>query len=216
MGKIRILLVDDHTAVREAFRIALEINSDIEIIGEARDGQTAVEKATNLEPNIIVMDISMPKMNGVEASIKIRETCPECKILILTMHENRHYLKEALNAGIDAFLLKVAKIETVQKAITALAEGDSYFDKNIVQMFIGNPDIEEIFDLFNIKDSSIFDKKEREVINFLLKGFTIKEIASTLDVPVENIAEYKTSSLEKLNVTSTSELLKKIITKGDD
>ena len=136
MEKVTILLADDHAVVREGLKAALEIEDYIEVIGEADDGIDAIEFCERTIPSIIIMDMNMPRMDGITATREIKRRFPEVKILLLTMYDNKEFVVDALGAGIDAYLLKMARIGEVHKAISALAEGDSYFDQKITQMMI--------------------------------------------------------------------------------
>lgn len=215
MGLINILIADDHAIVREGLKAALEINTDIEVIGEAEDGVAAIEFCEKTLPDIIIMDMNMPRMDGIVATREIKRRFPGVKILLLTMHDNKEYVLDALGAGIDAYLLKMARIGEVHKAINALAEGESYFDKNVTQMMI---EMKKQGSLLppgeNETEEQHITAREREIIAFLIDGKTTAVIAETLSISPNTVNNHRANLLKKLGVKNTAEIVRWAVLKG--
>jgi len=207
MGKLKVLIADDHSVLRESLKSALEFDENIEIIGEAEDGIDAIEKTEALKPDIVLMDINMPFLDGINASQEIKERSPDTKILILTMHENKQYIFSALSAGIEGYLLKMSNLKKVITAINAIANGDTYFDATVTEILASKQlDIEgsknlDVCDYFGITE------REKEIINLIIGGYTTQEISEKLRISVHTASNHRTRILKKLNLKNTAELI---------
>lgn len=207
MGKLSVLIADDHSVLRESLKSALEFDKNIEVVGEAEDGIDAIEKTDKLKPDIVLMDINMPFLDGINAAQEIKERSPDTKILILTMHENKQYIFSALSAGIEGYLLKMSNLKKVIHAINALARGETYFDATVTEVLASKKlDLEDsknldVCDYFGITD------REKEIINLIIGGFTTQEISEKLRISVHTASNHRTRILKKLNLKNTAELI---------
>src|SRR6185295_15089147 len=194
MKKLRIFLADDHGVVRVGLKRLLELEADIEVVGEAANGREAVERATLLKPDVLIMDISMPEMNGAQATAQLKKVCPECKVLVLTVHEDKSYLHELLEAGASGYVLKRTATVELINALRAVAAGAVYLDPhvagNVVQSFV-RPKRKDRGPGPDLSD------REMRVLRLIAEGYSNKEIAAQLDLSVKTIETYKTRSMEK-------------------
>ena len=171
----KVLLVNDHSIVREGLRMVLDAQPQIKVVGEASDGREAIEMAEKLRPDVIVMDIGMPNLNGLEASRQIKRRWPEIKIVILTMHENRQYLTQIVKAGATGAVLKRSAGMDLLTAIDAAAHGESYFSPSITSMMLDDYRVRLSGD--EIDDPEILTEREREVLQLVAEGKTNHEVA---------------------------------------
>lgn len=215
MGTIKILIADDHAVVRDGLKAALEINENVTVIGEAEDGIAAIKFCEESIPDIIIMDMNMPKMDGITASREIKRRFPDVSILLLTMYDNKEFVIDALSSGIDAYLLKMARIDEVHKAIDALANGESYFDKNVTQMMIEMKKQGSLAgDFPEDYDNQIITAREREIIKYLISGKTTSEIADILSISPHTVNNHRSNLLKKLNLKNTAEVVKWAVLRG--
>jgi DNA-binding NarL/FixJ family response regulator len=211
MRKIRVLLADDHTILRDGIRSLLEDQQDIEVIGEAEDGQTAVKMATQLDPDIVIMDIAMPLLNGLEATRHIRRDSPQVKVLILTMHENEEYIRQVLAAGAFGYVLKDAAARDLLGAIRAVYNGESVLSPAITRLVI--EDYLRWGDMQPVDASNGLTSREREVLQLIAEGYTNKEIAEILCLSIKTIQSHRTNLMGKLDLHDRGELIKYAIQK---
>ena len=207
LRKIRILLADDHAVVRKGFKLILNQESDMEVIAEAGDGRDAVKLALELRPDVIVLDIGMPEVNGVEATRRIAENCPECKVLILSMHKDPVYVRESLRAGARGYLLKDSIDEDLLRAIRAVSAGDGFLSPEVSRTVL--EDYQQTADPFDSLTA-----REREVLQLLAEGKVAKEIATALDVSVFTVDAHRGRILKKLDLRSSTELVKFAMRRG--
>lgn len=205
--KIRILLADDHALVRKGFKLILNQEPDLEVIAEAGDGREAVRLALELKPDVIILDIGMPEINGVEATRRIAENCPECQVLILSMHKDPVYVRESLRAGARGYLLKDSIDEDLLRAIRAVASGDGFLSPEVSRTVL--EDYQQTTDPFDSLTA-----REREVLQLLAEGKVAKEIATALDVSVFTVDAHRGRILKKLDLRSSTELVKFAMRKG--
>lgn len=205
--KIRILLADDHAVVRQGFKVLLSQQPDVEVIGEAGDGAEAVRLALELRPTVIVMDIAMPVMNGVEAVRRIMENQPDAKILILSMHKDSVYVRETLRAGAKGYLLKESIDKDFMRAIRAVASGDGFLSPEISSTVL--TEYQRIDDPFDTLTA-----REREVMQLLAEGKVAKEIATALDISVYTVDAHRSRIMKKLTLKSSTELVRYAMRKG--
>lgn len=205
---IRILLADDHSMVRQGFRRILEAQEDIEIVGEAADGREAVALAEQLKPDVVVMDVAMPGLNGIEATRRIVESLPRTRVLALSMHRDGVYVREILRAGARGYLLKDAFDADLIAAVRAVARGEGYIAPAVADNVLADyrQHVTDPIDLLTAR--------EREILQLIAEGKTNKEIASLLNLSVYTVDAHRGRIMEKLNLHSTGELVRFAIRKG--
>jgi len=207
MAKIRVLLCDDHTVVRQGLRRILETDDDLEVIGEAGDGRTAIDLAQRLHPHVVVMDIALPELNGVEATRHILKRGDGARVLILTMHADDVCVRQSLRAGARGYLLKDAEDVDLLKAVKAVGRGGSYFSpaisKVLLEAYLGEAGAQEIDD-----NLALLTAREREVLQLIAEGKTNKEIASRLGVSINTVETHRKHIMEKLDLHNTAEIVR--------
>ena len=204
VNKLNILLADDHILVREGLKRLIDAEPDMKVIGEAADGRDAVDKAVRLSPRIAVLDVSMGEMNGADAARQIRAACPDTHVLALTVHEDKSYLRELLEAGAAGYVLKRAAAEELIRAIRAVASGGVYVDPRIAGKLF-KPFVEPA--AANGTGAELSDR-ETAVMRLIAQGYTNKEIAAQLGVSVKTIETYKARSMEKLGLRSRVDIVR--------
>ncbi len=211
MDNIRVLLADDHTVVREGLKALINAQAGIEVIGEAGDGFAAIEQTAQLDPDVVVLDVSMPGLNGAQVTEKLRQISPERKILALTVHEEKAYLRLLLDAGASGYVLKRAAAAELVQAIRAVAAGGTYLDPalaaNVVNQFV-RPD--------ESADGPIVELSDREtcVVRLIALGYSNKEIAGRLNLSVKTIETYKSRSMEKLGIRTRVDIVQYAARRG--
>jgi two-component system, NarL family, response regulator NreC len=206
--KTRILLADDHSVVRSGFRALLGAQPDLEVIGEASDGLDAVTQAVQLQPDIVVMDVTMPNLNGIEATRRITQEAPRIRVLALSMHKDAVYVREILRAGARGYLLKDSGEHDLIGAVRALAKGEAYISPAVSDAVL-NDYRKHVSDPIDLLTS-----REREVLQRIAEGQTNKEIATSLNLSVYTVEAHRGRLMEKLNLHSTGELVRFAIRKG--
>lgn len=206
--KITILLADDHSVVRQGFRRILESQSDMEIVGEAANGREAIERATTLSPDVVVMDVAMPELNGIEATRRLMESSPRTRVLALSMHKDAVYVREILRAGARGYLLKDAIDADLLAAVRAIARGEGYLSPAIADAVLTDYR-QHVTDPIDLLTS-----REREVLQLIAEGKTNKEIATDLKLSVYTVDAHRGRIMEKLNLHSTGELVRFAVRKG--
>jgi len=213
MQNVRILLADDHNILRDGIRLLLERQPGFVVVGEAADGREIVDLAREQHPDVIVMDIGMPNMNGIEATRRIVEKQPETGVVILSMHYDESYVLRSLKAGARAYLLKDALKAELISAIRAVSEGRSFFSPKISRVLQ-----EDYVEALNRKDADdtyeLLTGREREILQLVAEGKTNKEIASILNVSLYTVDTHRTHILQKLNLHSVPELILYAVRKG--
>jgi DNA-binding NarL/FixJ family response regulator len=209
--KARILLADDHETVREGLKLILNAQPDMEVIGEAGDGRAAIARATALRPDLVVLDVSMPDMNGLKAAEALRETCPEVKILTLTRHSDDGYLHQLLRAGVAGYVLKQSRPAELLHAIRAVMSGGSYLDPAVAGKVIGG---------FGRRNSEAavgaasLTGRESEVLRLIAWGYSNKEIAARLDLSVKTVETHKANAMHKLGMRSRIDIVRFALLQG--
>lgn len=212
MGKIRVLLAEDHTIVRKGLRALLEGQAGIEVIAEAEEGSQAVRLAEQFGPDVVLMDFSMPVLNGLEATRQIRERVPGTKVLVLTRHTNQEYVDRILEAGASGYLVKKSAPEELVIAIQAVHRGDSYLDPaistTIIRGYLGKSKTngEDRYDRLTAR--------QREVLQLIAEGRANREIAAMLQVSVKTVENHRAHLMEALDLHSTAKLTQYAIRKG--
>ena len=205
MTQIRILLVDDHAVVREGIKRLLAVHSDIAVIAEAGDGHEAVDQISQLHPDIVMMDVSMPGMSGIEVTRQLQAICPATKILALTVHEDEGYLREFFTAGAKGYLLKRAPTDEFVRAIRVVAEGGVYVDPRIAGRLVTS--LQESHAPPS-RSRMELSERETEVMRLIALGYANKEIAAQLNISVKTVETYKARSMEKLGLTSRVDIVR--------
>lgn len=211
--KIRILLADDHTILRAGLKMMLNAQPDMEVIGEAQDGRQAMHEAQRLQPDVILMDITMPDMNGIEATKQIKRAQPEIKVLVLTMHEHDEYIFQALRAGASGYMLKEAADTELITAIHVVQSGQFYLSPAAQSVMVG--DYLQRVRTGEEKDSySSLTEREREILKLVAEGHTNNQIAERLVISPKTVDTHRTHIMDKLNLHSRAELVKYAMRRG--
>jgi DNA-binding NarL/FixJ family response regulator len=212
MNPIRIFVADDHPLVLAGLKALVQEDPTVQVIGEAVDGQSALQRVTELKPDVIVLDLSMPGMNGVRVAQTLRVRCPRCQILILSVHEDRAYLRQLLELGVSGYVLKRSAPDELIAAIRAVAAGRVYLDPAIAGMIVGRRS--QPGAVRKIDCSTELSTRETEVLRLAAAGYTNKEVSSRLRVGVKTIETYKARAMEKLGFATRAELVRYAIAKG--
>lgn len=211
MDKIRILLADDHAIVREGIRALLNEQPDMAVVGEVEDGRWAVHLADELRPNVVLMDIAMPLLNGLEATRQIKRDHPEINVLVLTMHDNEEYVRQMLAAGASGYVLKHAAANELVNAIRAVHHGEAVLSPAVTRVLI-----EDYLRQSGTKREPAPDDltpREAEVLQLIAEGYTSKKIAELLSLSVKTVQAHRASLMQKLNVHDRGDLIKYAIQK---
>jgi len=208
---IRVLLADDHQIVREGLHSLLEAEGDIKVVGEAREGRTAVRMAAELRPDVVIMDIGMPDLNGMEATRQIVEAAAGARVIALSMHADRRLIEGMFKAGAAGYLLKDAAFEELVRAVRTVVSGQTYLCPSVagtvVGEYVNTPS-------GSSSPSSVLTPREREVLQLLAEGKSTKQIALSLGVSVKTVETYRSRLMEKLGLRSVAELTKYAIREG--
>lgn len=212
-GVVRILLADDHTVMRAGLRLLLERHEHFEVVGEAADGREAVEIASQQKPDVVVMDVAMPHLNGVEAARQILSRNPDIAIVMLSMHSDESYVLRSLKAGARAYLLKDSAEADLIAAIQAITEGRSFFSPGVRALL--KEDYIYRLQKFGADDTyELLTAREREVLQLVAEGRSNKEVASLLGLSLYTVETHRTHILQKLNLHSVPELILYAVRKG--
>jgi DNA-binding NarL/FixJ family response regulator len=210
MSGVRVLLADDHTIVRKGLRSLLDDEPDVRVIGEAKDGREAVAEAERLLPDIILMDITMPGLNGLEATRQVKERLPGVKVLVLTMHANDEYIFHILQSGASGYVLKQAAPAELVSAIEAVDRGDSYLSPGVARKVIDQYGRRgEVVDSYDRLTA-----REREVLQLIAEGNTNRGIAGMLHISVKTVETHRGNLMEKLDIRTTAELTQYAVRTG--
>ena len=203
MGKkIRILLVDDHTVVRRGIRMILSAQPDMEVVAEGKNGLEAIEEAGKTQPDVVLMDVNMEGMNGIEGARRIVESLPRCRVLALSMHRDAVYVREMLKAGAKGYLVKDADDDALLDAVRAVARGDAYLSPSVADSVLTD------YRRHVTNPMDLLTAREREVLQLIAEGQTNKDIASQLSLSVYTVEAHRGRLMEKLNLHSTGELVR--------
>ena len=207
-NKKRILLADDHAVVRNGFRMILNAQDDLEVVGEAANGREAVELAASLQPDIIVMDVTMPELNGIEAARRICDTVPRVRVLALSMHKDGVYVREILKAGAKGYLLKDSSEDDLLAAVRAVGRGEGFLSPGVADAVLND------YRKHVTNPLDMLTSREREVLQWIAEGKTNKEIAQALTLSVYTVEAHRGRIMEKLNLHSTGELVRFAVRNG--
>ncbi|MFN7998294.1 MAG: response regulator transcription factor [Bryobacteraceae bacterium] len=213
MNPIRILLADDHTIMRNGLRLLLERQPNLKVVGEAADGRQAVNLTASVSPDVVIMDIGMPNLNGIEASRQIVSQSPRTAVAILSMHSDESYVIRALKAGARAYLLKDSAEADLLAAVRALTEGKSFFSPAISKILV--EDYMRQLERQGAEDTyELLTNREREILQLLAEGKTNKEMAAMLNLSLYTVETHRTHILQKLNLHNVPELILYAVRKG--
>lgn len=223
MKPIRLLLVDDHDVVRTGLKSFLETHDDIEVIGEARNGVEAIEKAVELHPDVAIMDITMPEMDGLEATHRLSTCCEDCNVLALTIHEDKEYFFEMMAAGATGYISKQAAAEELVAAIRTVHDGNVYLQPALASWLL--EDYRRLTLSIPLVDSTdqpershpdldVLSRRERQVLELIADGLSTPEIADQLDISPKTVSRHRERIMKKLNLHSATELVKFAIRTG--
>jgi DNA-binding NarL/FixJ family response regulator len=210
---IRIILADDHTVMRSGLRLLLERQQDLQVVGEAADGKQAVAIAEAEKPDVVIMDIAMPHLNGVEAARQIASKCPQTAIVILSMHSDESYVIRSLKAGARAYLLKDSAEADLIAAIRAIREGKSFFSPAVRQL-LKEDYMRQLAEMGAEDSYELLTPREREVLQLVAEGKSNKEVANLLNLSLYTVETHRTHILQKLNLHSVPELILYAVRKG--
>jgi DNA-binding NarL/FixJ family response regulator len=210
---IRILIADDHEVVRDGVRALLEKQTDMAVVGEAADGREAAELAEDLHPDVIVMDVGMPNLNGIDATRRILAAHPQIGVVMLSMHQDESYVLRSLKAGAKGYLLKESLRSDILEAIRAVAQGRSFLTRKISRMM--QEDYIQEMEQRGLEDSyELLTDREREVLQLAAEGKPNKEIAGELNISLTTVETHRTHILQKLGLHSVPELILYAVRKG--
>jgi DNA-binding NarL/FixJ family response regulator len=212
MPPIKVMIVDDHTLVREGLMALLKLYDDIVVVGEASDGKAAIDKATELQPDVILMDIAMPGLGGLEATVEIKKKHPRMNVLVLSQYDDKEYLSRFFKIGASGYILKKAMGAELVNAIRAVAKGESYLHSSIASQVIEGYLRGETRQENNPYE--LLTDREKQVLKLIAEGLTHKEIASTLGISTKTAIAHQSHISEKLDMHSKAELIKFAISQG--
>ncbi len=207
MEKIKIVLVDDHQMFRDGVKSVLSDEDNIEVIGEIGNGNDLYEVLKSIKPDVIITDISMPEISGIDIAKYVSENYPEIKILILSMHSSEEFITKALSAGANGYLPKDTSMNELLKAINTIYTGDNYFNKEISDTILKSIINKSKSAKENAKNETL-TKREKEIVNLVVDGLANKEIADKLFISVRTVDSHKNNIMQKLNLKSSVELVK--------
>jgi DNA-binding NarL/FixJ family response regulator len=210
-GKIRVLIVDDHAILREGVRALLGLHADIEVVGEANDGQLALERVEKLDPDVVLMDIAMPGLGGIETALELRKRGKRARILILSQYEDREYVRRLLKAGVAGYVLKKSAGAELANAIRAVSRGGLVLDPEVARtaMEEANPAVPGATDPYET-----LTDREKQVLKLVAEGRSNKEVAEVLGISVKTAMSHREHVMEKLGVHNRTELMRFAIKRG--
>jgi len=210
--KLQIFLADDHVVVREGLKVLINAQPDMIVVGEAGDGHTAYQQTRECQPDVVIMDITMPELNGVEATAQLKRACPNIKVLALSVHEDTSYLRQLLTAGADGYILKHAAADDLIQAIRMVAAGGVYLDPalagHVVARYVRVPAVASAL------RGTALSERETEVVQGIAQGYSNKEIAAQLTLSVKTVETYRARAMEKLGLESRAALVRYALERG--
>lgn len=205
-GKIRLLIADDHGVVRKGLRLLLEQYDELEVLGEAADGREASRLAEELKPEVVIMDVAMPLLNGIDAAAQILKNDPDIGVIILTMHADESYLLRALDVGVKGYLLKESAEQDLLRAVKTVSQGKPFFSPAITKTLL--EDYIRVVKQQGLTDTyELLTSREKEVLQLLAEGKSNKEVATLLDLSLYTVESHRTNLMRKLNLHNTAEIV---------
>ena len=211
MNKLRVVLADDHPIMRKGLRLLVNEQADMEVVGEADNGREAIAVAQRLRPDVVVMDVSMPELNGLKATEKLKELCPETKILTLTRHSDDGYLQQLLQAGSSGYVLKQSNPDELVRAIHAVANGQIYLDPAVMEKVVNKLGRHVPRGMPPGKKLS---GREEEVLHLIAQGYLSKEVAARLQISIKTVEAHKANGMEKMGMKNRIDLVRYAMLQG--
>ena len=212
MRRWRILLADDHAILRKGLRSLIDAQPDLEVVGEAEDGRVAVQRAKELDPDVVIMDVSMPEVNGIQATERLKQTALKAKVVALTAYDDGIYLRQLLEAGAEGYVLKKTAVEVLIDAIRTVVTGGVYLDPSmaakVVEGYVGKKRLRG-----EVQGSHLTDR-EQEVLVLTSKGYTNKDIAAHLGISVKTVETHKGNSMGKLDLKNRADIVRYALQQG--
>ncbi|MEW6046079.1 MAG: response regulator transcription factor [Bacillota bacterium] len=202
--RIRVVVADDHTIVREGLVMILRSAPDIDVVGEASDAEQAIAMVEKLQPHVVLMDISMPGISGLEAIRHIRRNFPQVKVIALTIHETEDYIVHALRAGVHGYLVKRAAAQELLSAIRAVIRGESYLHPAIVKVVLND----YLQRLEHGQEEPVLTEREREIVRLIAEGYKNREIAQRLNISLKTVETHRANIMQKLNISDRVQLVR--------
>lgn len=212
MIKLRVLLADDHAIIREGLKSLINAQPDMHVVGEANNGRSAWQQAIALQPDVAIMDVSMPELNGAQVTEHLKQECPAVKVLALTIHEDHGYLRQLLKAGAVGYMLKRAAVEELIHAVRTVAAGSIYIDPSLAGKVVGSYLRKESTERGLLRGD--LSARETEVLRLVAWGYGNKEVAAKLSISVKTVETYKSRLMEKLELHSRTELVRYALHQG--
>jgi DNA-binding NarL/FixJ family response regulator len=206
MNKLRIILAEDHETIRDGLKLLVNSRSDMEVVGEADNGKTALQLAEEFSPDVVVMDISMPELNGLQATKKLKDKSPQVKVLILTRHGERGYLQELLRAGASGYVLKQSKSEELIRAILAVAAGRTYLDPAVTERAVTQ--LRESGRVPHKAPNANLTAREADVLRLIALGYVNKEVAARLNLSIKTVEAHKSNAMNKMGMKSRVDIVR--------
>ena len=214
MHKIKVLLADDHAILRAGLKMLLDAEADMEVVGEAENGVVAIQKTEELKPDVVLMDITMPELNGLHATREIIQAHPDAKVLVLTVHDDESYLRQLLRAGASGYVVKKAADTELTAAIRSVYKGDIFVHSSLAKVmmeeYLGNA----VKPARQTNQSHSLSEREKEVLTLVAQGYTNKEAAQKLYISVKTVETHRARIMEKLQLRTRAELVRYAIMEG--
>jgi DNA-binding NarL/FixJ family response regulator len=212
VNKLRVFLADDHAVIREGLKSLIRSQTDMTVIGEANNGRSALNQAVKLRPDVVVMDISMPELNGILVTERLKEQCPATKVLVLTVHEDKAYVQHMLKCGVSGYILKRAVVEELVSAIRTVATGNIYLDSSLAAKVLGTYSHKQASNERMAHDE--LSARETQVLQLTAWGYCNKEIANKLTISTRTVETYKSRLMDKLGFRSRVDIVRYAIDRG--
>lgn len=213
MDKIKIFLAEDHSVVREGVKMLINAQPDMTVIGEASDGREAVTKVLELDPDVVILDVTMPVLTGTSAAIELKQKKPDILILALSVHEDKSYFRELFQAGISGYVLKRSAANELINAIRIVSSGGIYLDPSIAGKVVSefvDPSEPVTF----VAEGQLLSQREREVLRLIAHGYTNKEIASELNISIKTVETYRSRAMQKIGLNSRADIVRFAVQAG--